>query len=548
METYTASKRQSWLSWFLKGIVILGGFILFSRLIELQIIKGSYFRILAEGNRIRRVPIIAPRGEILARGGEVLVGNRQVKKRVVFNPVEGYEKLDDISEAKEDEITTEWIRDYQLREAFAHAGGYLGEVGPEEVGKINAQCPDKGVRKLGRLIGRSGLEQEYECILRGVDGEELIEVDTSGKRIRTLGRREPVPGESIKTSINYSLQKKVYELMADKPGAVVVTDTNGQVLAIYSSPSFDPNIFVNQVEAGKVDAVLNDKNLPMFNRAIGGLFHPGSVFKPIVAIAALEEGKIDADFVYDDPGQITIKSVYGTFTYSNWYFTQYGRKEGLIGIKRAITRSTDTFFYKIGELTGIEKLEEWANLFGLDEKTGIDIPGEIAGLVPNPQWKLETRNEPWFLGNTYHVSIGQGDIALTLLGVNRAISGIAASGKICTPALVKEPECKNLVIHEANLELVKEGMRGACLAGGTAFTFFNFEEKTGTKVACKTGTAETEEKGKTHAWLSVFGPVDVSAGGPEIVATVMVEKGGEGAYIAGPIARGIFDFWFDESQ
>ena len=515
-----------------------------SRLTELQIIKGGYFRSLAEGNRIRRVSITAPRGEILARGGEVLVGNKEVKKKVVFDPEEGYEKLDDLKGASNDEIISEWVRDYKLGAAFAHVGGYLGETGPDEVGKVNAECPKKGIRSLGSLIGRSGLEQQYECTLRGVNGEELIEVDNSGKKIRILGRLEPIPGEDLRTFINYSLQKKVSELLEDKPGAIVVTDTDGQVLALYSSPSFNPNIFVNKGAADKVEAVLNDKSLPMFNRAISGLFPPGSVFKPVVAVAALEEGEIDKDFVYDDPGQITISTLYGKFTYSNWYFTQYGRKEGKIGLVRAITRSTDTFFYRIGEKTGIEKLEYWASKFGLDKKTGVDIPGEIAGLVPNPDWKLRTRGERWFLGNTYHISIGQGDKGLTALGVNQAVSAIAAGAKLCSPSLAKEPECKTLSVSEDNLEIVIEGMIGACSQGGTAFPFFDFEEKSGISVACKTGTAETGEEDKTHAWLSAFGPVDF----PEIVVTVLVEKGGEGSSVAGPIAREIFDFWFVEGN
>lgn len=549
METYSSIKTQSWLSWFLRGLIIVGVLILLARLIELQVIKGKYFRTLAEGNRIREVVIFAPRGEILARGGEVLVGNSEDLKRVVFDPNEGYEKQEDLEGASQDEIITEWKREYFLKDALAHVSGYLGEANPEEVGKIDGGCPEKGPRKLGSLVGRSGLEEEYECKLRGIDGEELIEVDTSGKRVRVLGKRYVIPGESIKTTINFGLQQKVATLLEGKKGAVVVTDINGEVLAFYSSPSFDPNIFLDKGKKDKVQVILMDETMPMFNRAVGGLYHPGSVFKPVVAVAALEEGKIDASYVYDDPGVITIDSIYGKFSYSNWYFTQYGRKEGVINLPRAITRSTDTFFYKLGELVGIEKLDYWAGVFRLDKKTGIDLPGEIAGLVPDPQWKLEARGERWFLGNTYHMSIGQGDIALTPLGVNQAVAAIASGGTYCSPRLVlsKESEkerCVSLGIQSDTIDLVKEGMKGACAQGGTAFPFFDFEGKAKVSVACKTGTAETEEKGKTHAWLSVFAPVDY----PELVATIMVEKGGEGAYVAAPIAREIFDYWFTRSN
>lgn len=562
MESFSSSKTQSWLSWFLRGLLFLGFLVLLGRLIDLQIIKGAYFRSLAEENRIRRVPIVAARGKILARGGEVLVGNREVKRAVFFDPESGYKKLDDLTQASEDEIITEWIRDYKLGPDFAHVSGYLGEVGRQEVGKIKGRCPEKGPARIGSWVGRTGLEEAYECELSGIDGEELVEVDARGDRVRTLGRRDPIPGSDIITTIHYGLQKKIAEIMrgsdvipSGRRGAVVVIDNRGEVLALYSSPSFDPNVFVERDDK-KITLVLENYDTPLFNRAIGGSFHPGSVVKPVVAVSALEEGKIDEKFVYDDPGVITIDTIYGKFSYSNWYFTQYGRREGKIGLVTAITRSTDTFFYKLGELIGIEKLVEWFHKFEMDKPTGIDLPGESAGLVPSPEWKMREKGERWFLGNTYHMSIGQGDIALTPLGVNTAISAIAAGGVYCTPHLVVETgsgkfqfpfsnlRCKNLEISEKTIELVKEGMKGACSPGGTGFTFFDFTEKTGIDVACKTGTAETNEEGKTHAWFTAFAPYDF----PEIVATVLVEKGGEGAYVAGPIAREIFDYWFLEKN
>jgi len=433
MESYSSAQTQSWLSWFLKGVLIVGFIILFARLFELQVVKGGYYKTLAEGNRIRRVPILAPRGKILARGGEVLVGNIQVSKRIVFDPQKGFAKLDDIKDANEFELITEWKRDYLIGKQFAHVSGYLGEVNKDEVGKVNPKCPDKGPRIIGSYTGRSGLEEIYECVLSGVDGEELVEVDSEGNKVRVLGKRNPISGNDLKTTIDYGLQKNVSELFDSKKGAVIVTDTNGEVLAFYSSPSYDPNIFIKPGNSENIAKVLESSDLPFFNRLISGAFHPGSVFKPVVAVAGLEEGVIDEYFVFNDPGVITINSPYGTFSYSNWYFTQYGRKEGEIGLVKAITRSTDTFFYKLGELIGVDKIDVWANIFGLDKKTGIDLPGEIAGLVPSAQWKEDVKGERWFLGNTYHLSIGQGDIALTPLGVNQAISVIASGGLYCRP-------------------------------------------------------------------------------------------------------------------
>lgn len=540
MESYF-SNTQTWLSWFMKGLLILGFLLLLGRLTELQIIKGSYYRDLSEGNRIRKVIIPAPRGLILARGGEILVANRPVVKRLLFKPEGGVEKSDNLEGADQDEIITEYTRDYSLGKAFGHVSGYLGEVNPEEVGKIDPACSEKGPRRMGSLLGRGGLEEQYNCLLSGIDGEELVEVDTNGKKVRILGRNDPISGRNIKTNIDYKLQTKIAEVMEGKKGAVIASDPNGEILALFSSPSFDPDT---------VSKILNDKDLPLFNRAIGGLFHPGSVFKPLVAIAALEEGKIDKNYTLEDTGVITVKTLYGDFSYSNWYFSQYGKKEGKIDLIRAIARSTDTFFYKLGELVGIEKLDKWMGKFGLSEKSGIDIPGEVVSLIPSPEWKLKEKGEKWFLGNTYHLSIGQGDLALTPLALNRIPSVIASEGKLCTPRVVNrdgfgKSDCSDLKIKKENLDLVRKGMVEACSSGGTGYTFFNWNGSTSPttsskgRVACKTGTAETNEDGKTHAWFTLFAPADF----PEIVLTVLVEGGGEGSKVAGPLAREIMDYW-----
>lgn len=517
----------------------MGFLILFGRLFDLQIVRGDYFRDLAEGNRIRRIPISAPRGQILARGGEVLVGNKKVERKIILGN-DGFEKVD--AEEESDDTITEWERDYLLKDSLAHVTGYVGEISKEELGKIAGECPEKGPRRFGSITGRSGLEEIYDCKLKGIDGEELIEVDSLGRKIRTLGKKSAIPGEDIKVTIDLGLQTKVHELMKDKKGSVVITDSNGEVLALYSSPSYDPNIFVSG-ERGAINETLNNSNKPLLNRVIAGLFHPGSVYKPIVAIAALEEGKIDEDFRFTDKGEVTINTPYGSFSYKNWYFTQYGGVEGEVDVTSAIARSTDTFFYNLGEITGVDKLVSWSNQFGLDKPTGVDLPGEVAGLIPSPEWKVRVKEERWFLGNTYHMSIGQGDIALTPIGVNTAIGAIANNGKLCSPHLIREEsksKCKSLDIKSENIDLVKKGMLGACSKGGTGFTFFDFKEKSGVEVGCKTGTAEVEGNKDPHAWFVAFAPLNQ----PEIIATVLVENGGEGSRVAGPIAREIFNYWF----
>ncbi len=528
----SSNKTQSWLSWFLRGVLVLFFLFLIARLFELQIIKGKYYRELSDNNRIRKIVLPAPRGKILARGGEEIIGNMAYKKRIVYKSEGGY-GLDDKTElAKPEEILTTYQRNYILGSDFAHAGGYLGEVNEDEVGKIDPRCPEKGERNYGDLIGRSGLEEEYDCILRGIPGAELVEVDIFGRYVRTLGKIEPVFGKDIKTNIDFNLQKKIAEEIKGGKGGIIATDSKGGILALYSSPSFDPD---------NVSQSLNDSELPLFNRVISGLYHPGSVFKPVIAAAALEEKKIDENFRYLDTGSIKINE----YLYTNWYFTQYGSTEGEIDITRAIARSTDTFFYKIGEIAGIDNLVKYADKFGYSKKTEIDIPGEIAGLIPSPEWKKKVKNEIWFLGNTYHFSIGQGDVAVTPIEVNRAIEVVANGGEICRPSIYGTSKCSNLSLEESTINLIKNGMEKVCSDGGTGYTFFDFPAKNnGFKVACKTGTAETNTDGKTHAWFTLFAPSDF----PEITLTVLIEGGGEGSKIAGPIARKIMDWWITREK
>jgi penicillin-binding protein 2 len=519
---------QSWLSWFLRGVLILLFLILLGKLFEVQIIKGAYYRDLSEENRIRHITIPAPRGRILARNGEALADNVAIKKRVLFNSGKAV-LTEDLTNADVSEIVTDYKRVYPLGAAFAHASGYLSVISEKEIGTVNPNCPQKGVRVSGMLIGVTGLEEEYECVLMGVPGEELIEVNTQGKEVRVLGIKKPVAGGDIKTSIDYGLQKEVAADM-DKKGAAIITDPTGRVLAFYSSPSFDPQ---------NISAALTNTNLPLFNRVTSGTFHPGSVFKPLVAIAALEEGAIDKNFLFNDPGIITVSG----FSYTNWYFTQYGRTEGQINLIRALARSTDTFFYKIGEMVGPVNIAKWADLFGLDKVTGVDIPGEAKGLIPTPDWKQKVMKEAWFLGNTYNMSIGQGDVSVTPVELNTYIAAIADDGEFCQPWFNSSnmPVCHRINVSQKNLDLIKEGMQGACTSGGTAYTFFDFGSKhNGQTVACKTGTAEVGVVGEPNAWFTFFSPINK----PQIVATIVFEKGGEGSQVAGPVARKIADYYF----
>lgn len=534
-----------WLSWFLKGTLVFVAIILFARLAELQIIKGQYYRDLSENNRIRSVTIIAPRGRILGSDGQVLAGNIPIQEKIVFTS-NGFEKSLDISGATQNQLVTETRRDYYLGSAAAHVTGYLGEVNPDELNKVDPNCMDKGPRLEGSLVGRSGLEEEYDCMLRGVDGEELIEVDAAGNPIRVLGIKNPISGQDLLTTINTNLQQKVANVMNNlkittstginlpdsRKGSVVITDGMGKILALYSSPSYDPNIFVNQ-NGNAINSVINDTNLPLFNRAIDGLYHPGSTFKIVTATAALEERKIDENFTFNDQGFITLNG----YTYSNWFWSEYGKTEGEVNLIKAIARSTDTFFYKVGEKVGIADLSSWANKFGLNKITGVDIPNEAAGLIPDPAWKRQAKGELWFLGDTYNVAIGQGDVNLTPVASNILASSIANNGQICTPHINSAigNNCYSLNLKQKTLDLIKEGMIGACSTGGTGFPFFDFKPQ----VACKTGTAETGDNGKTHAWFAAFAPAD----NPKIVIDVIIEKAGQGSEVAAPIAKEIIQYY-----
>lgn len=542
MNSLASQNSQSWLSWFLRGSLILLFLILLAKLFEVQIIKGAYYRALSEENRIRRIPIPAPRGRILARNGEELAANVQEKKRIKFNSNGSYEITDDLTGAEPEEIIADYKRVYPLGEKFAHASGYLAQAGGQEVGTIDPDCPEKGPRVSEMLVGKTGLEEQYECALLGVPGEELIEVSTSGKKVRSLGMRKPVPGSDIKTTIEFNLQSEVASDMAGKLGGAIITNAQGEILAFYSEPSFDPNLFIGYTDPIKVAALIHDPKLPFFDRLVSGTFHPGSVFKPLVAIAALQGGVIDKDFEFTDPGVIKVNN----FSYSNWFFSQYGRTEGQINLVKALARSTDTFFYKIGEMAGPVAIAQWADKFEMDKQTGIDIPGETLGLIPTPEWKEKVKKEAWFLGNTYNMSIGQGDVAVTPIEINTYISAIANGGVLCTPHfLLSGNKCKNVGVVKENLNLVKEGMKEACESGGTAYTFFDFGQKHADQtIACKTGTAEVGAEGTPHAWFTLFSPID----NPQVVATVLVERGGEGSSVAGPIARKIMDFYFAAVQ
>ncbi len=474
-------------------VVILG------RLVKLQIIDGDYNRVLADENRVKLEVIRADRGVFYDRHGEILVRN------------------------------TPAGREYIYPKALSQVLGFVGEVDELEL--------EVGGFKLKDIVGKMGLEKQYDQSLRGTDGGVVVETGADGVEVREIGRREPVTGESVDLTIDLGLQKKAVELMGSDKGALIASvPETGEILALVSSPGFD---------SSNIEAAINDKNLPMFNRVVGGEYPPGSTFKIVTATAALEEGRIDATTEIEDTGEIKIGD---KWRYGNWYFDQYGQKEGFLEITRAIARSNDIFFYKLGEMLGIEALADWAKYFGLGIITEIDLPGEANGLMPTPEWKKDFWDEAWFLGDTYISSIGQGNILMTPLQVNQMTSVIASRGKWCQPSLKKreKSKCQSLDISDKTLALVIEGMKQVCEPKGTAWPLFDFKvEDELIPVAGKTGTSEHSDlEADPHAWMAAFAPIEE----PTILVTVLKEAAGEGSNEAAPVVRDLLSYWFSRTR
>jgi len=507
--------------YFFIFLVIFSFFLFSIRLFQLTVVKGGYYKRLSEENRIREIIIEPKRGIIMDRKGFVLAENKKgdVGQRV-------------------SRITSP--RTYQAKEEAAHIIGYRQVADEQEI--KNDNCINK--LKLGDKVGKKGVEKLYDCELRGINGKKLTEVDAKGAYIRTISVIPPIDGDTIQLSLDWQLQKKAYELIKNKRAAVVaLSPQTGQVLIFASSPSFDPQKF----EDGNmgVGQYFTDKDKPLFDRVIEGTYPPGSIFKLFVATGGLEEKKIDLNTTIEDNGFIKA----GAATFGNWYYLQYGKTEGAVSLIKAIRRSNDIYFYKAGEALGPEGMKKWAGVFGLNEASETGL-GEVEGLIPSPFWKSETLKEQWYLGDTYNMSIGQGYTLLTPLQIARAALPFANGGNLCTPSLLKnnQPKCKKLNISPSTFSAIREGMKEACSPGGTGWPLFDFRLASGSAIiqtACKTGTAESHAKsGMPHAWFTSFAPFD----NPEIAITVLIEEGGQGSDIGGPIVRDIFKAYFERKE
>lgn len=562
---YKENKNRNFFLLILFAFVFV---VLLSRLFFVQIIKGSYFRYLSNSNRTKTVIVHAPRGIIFDRNGVPLVFNmpgfrEKVNGKTVFLPKD--QALNLIAQGKKD-LEVDSLREYPYKETFSHVVGFTGQISLAQLNLANFSS-----YKAGDVIGKEGLEQEYESLLKGTDGRQLFEVDASGKEIRNLGQQDPISGRNITTTLDSGLQQIAFDAMKDvKRGAAIATTPKGEVLALISKPSFDANLFTmgqdykvasNSSYLTLSNILTDNKNQPLLDRSISGVYPPGSTFKLIVASSGLVNKIIDDSWTIEDTGVLTI----GSFSFSNWYYTGYGGKDGTVNVVKGIKRSNDIFFYKLAEKVGVDKVSETAAKFGLDKPLGIDLQGESAGTVPTPEWKLKNIGEQWYLGDTYHYGIGQGFLLTTPLQVNGWTQAIANNGVLYKPHLLKSESPKVLASNLLDINssnLIKEGMVEACSPGGVAWPFFDFKVKNPKLkidgknittvasassdfrhviVACKTGTAENGD-GTTepHAWITLFAP----AYNPQIVVTILSENSGEGSNIAGPIAQKILEYYF----
>lgn len=528
--------EKNWKYGFFNISLVLSFLILLAVILKLSIIQGVYYKELARENKVFETSIPAARSKIVDRKGRILAQSIYQYFKVE-NGNKIYSEAGDFDGYKFEgkNLAYELKRNYPYGESSAFITGYLGSVSKEDIRNNICNTKIDGAD----VIGKSGIESFLDCQLRGKDGKRLIEVDAKGEYIRELGREEPKVADDLILSIDAYWQDKIYKILDGKKATVVISEPKtGKILAFVSSPSFDPNAFSYDQNNEKINQYLNDKeNFPMLNRVTSARYHPGSVFKPIMATAGLESGVIDKETLFEDTGILKV----GEYSYKNWLWTKSGTTDGMLNIVTAIKRSNDIFFYKLGEALGLNRIVDWSKKFGYGQKTGIEISGELSGLVPDGDWKKQTKGEGWYLGDTYHLSIGQGFLDVTPLQVNQMTNVVANGGIKCKMSLLKDktPECENLKIKNSTLMTVIEGMKAACKSGGTAWPLFNFK----TEIACKTGTAEVGDGSRdTHAWLTAFAPAD----DPQISITVMVERGGEGSDIAAPIVGDILKEWFNE--
>ena len=599
-----------------------------TRLWFLQVLAAEKYRADAQDNRVQLIPIPAPRGQILDRNGEPLVTNRpstvlMVDRRLVRNeeallfrlstlldvPVgELAERLQDpdylpyqpvpiwqdvpqpvafyIGEHREDfpGVTYETIglRDFAHGPLAPHVLGYLGEISPEEL-----KDPSFSDHLPGQKVGRGGMEQQYERFLRGEDGWLKLEVDASGKVLQVLGRQEPIPGNDLVTALDWKIQKLAEDTVEDAvkaarvsvstelgyvkatAGAVVVLDPDtGGVLAMASYPTYDPGLFQDGFTKKEYRSLSSEaKNFPLINRAVAGAYPPASTFKPFVASAAIKAGYASPNGSYPCPPTFRVPGDVTTL-FHNWTNVNLG----YLSLAESLVQSCDTVFYDFGFRFYLERqdrgdlMQQHLRRWGFGRPTGVDLPGEADGRVPDQRWKEAVHEEEprlypeplWLPGDNINMSVGQGDMLVTPLQLANAYSAVANGGKLYRPQVgmeIRRPDGKlvrrmdrevigRVPAKRSTLAFLRSALTGVVSsAGGTATTAFSGFPLSEHPVAGKTGTAEVVVDGRDalHSWFAAMAPAD----DPEYVVVAIVEEGGHGSEVAAPIVRRVLEGLLD---
>jgi len=587
--------------------VLIGFGLLAARFVFLQVLQHEHYASKAEDNRISIVPVTPNRGLIVDRNGIVLARNysgytleifpRRVKsiERTIDEVAELVEitprdrarfrkllaetrnaeslpirtRLSDVEVAKfaanryrydgTVEIKARLFRQYPFDDVASHVLGYMGRINQADQVRLEEEGVDANYSGTD-YIGKAGIEASYQDELHGTTGFEQVEIDAAGRGIRTLSRTPSQPGNNVALTLDLRLQQVAERAFGDRRGAVVALEpSSGAVLAFVSKPGFDPNQFVDGIDPLYWSELNNSPDRPLYNRAIAGTYPPGSTFKPFMALAALELGKRRPSSTINDPG----------------YFEFGGRRfrdskptgHGVVDLFKSIVVSSDTYYYILANDMGIDAIAGYMKHFGFGSRTGIDLQGELPGVLPSPEWKQKRFRRPeqqrWYPGETISIGIGQGYNSYTPIQVAQAISTLANGGTVYRPRLVAyvdnprtgerrhfEPEVVHRIPAKAeNIEFVKRAMAGVNKEGTGARAFASAQYTSGGK----TGTAQViaikqnekydekkvSERHRDHSWFIVFAPLEK----PKIALAVIVENGGFGARAAAPIARTMLDYY-----
>lgn len=590
----------------LQGVVLFCFLLLGARLFYLQVIRHDDLLEQAENNRTAILPTVPNRGTILDRNGIVLANNysaytleitpskvndleatidslaeiidvplrdrrrfkrmREESKNFDSLPIRSRLTEEEVAKFSAQqfrfpgvEIKARLFRNYPYGHLASHVVGYIGRINQKEKEQIE-ESEDEGNYRGTQYIGKLGVEQRYEKELHGITGVQEVETSAGGRAVRKLATRPATPGQNVVLSIDIKLQKMIEDLYGDRRGALVALDPRtGEVLAFVSKPTFDPNLFVDGIDSESWKMLSESIDKPLLNRAMRGTYPPGSTYKPFMALAALETGKRSASAIINDAG---------SWSYGGHTFRSHGDTGlGPVDMVRSIVLSSNVYYYSLANTMGVDTMHDFMKPLGFGQITGIDLPGELRGVLPSTQWKKNTYKRPeqqrWYGGETISLGIGQGYNAFTMLQLATATSTLANGGIHRKPRLVmatQDPiarvdrvisgdEPVPLGFKPENIAVVHQGLIGVAKEGTSARVFagapYQSAGKTGTAQAVTIGqkdkynASKLEEHQRDHALYMAFAPAE----DPQIALAIVVENAGFGAAQAAPIARRVFDYW-----